>query len=156
MIKKYFDYFKDYKYVKNIFITASVFTFLSAIFFYGNVHIKNKSDILKNHNDITLKWKNKDKTNNHEEFFSKLENENSDLLKEIEKSGLTIKDIYEEESENGGKITITTQGTYRQIIDAFGIIRKNEKMNIPTIKKAKRNGTTTEFILEIRTLMRYE
>lgn len=153
MNKKYMNFLNDYENIKYIFLTAVVFFMLGGFLFYRYDALKNENFSLKTKNEMLVSWDKSEKINNHEEFFQELFQEDENIIEELEKIGINVKEMHQENAEeNEEKIIIDASGNYQQIIDAFDIIRKSKNLKVPTLKKAKRNGTQVEFKLEIRVL----
>lgn len=145
MNEKYLKYAADEKYI----IAATIILLLiSGLLYFGYSSTKKERILLENKNNILENWTEDESMVRHEEFFKNLYSFDNDLLGEIENSGVSIKEIHEEQN---GKTTLICEGSYRQITNTFGIIRKSKNLSIPSLKKITRKGATTEFQLEILT-----
>ena len=145
MNEKYLKYAADEKHI----IAATIILLLiSGLLYFGYSSTKKERILLENKNNILENWTEDESMARHEEFFKNLYSFDNDLLGEIENSGVSIKEIHEEQN---GKTTSICEGSYRQITNTFGIIRKSKNLSIPSLKKITRKGATTEFQLEILT-----
>lgn len=145
MNEKYLKYASDEKYI----IAATIILLLiSGLLYFGYSSTKKERILLENKNNILENWTEDESMARHEEFFKNLYSFDNDLLGEIENSGVSIKEIHEEQN---GKTTLICEESYRQISNTFGIIRKSKNLSIPSLKKITRKGATTEFQLEILT-----
>lgn len=145
MNEKYLKYAADEKYI----IAATIILLLiSGLLYFGYSSTKKERILLENKNNILENWTEDESMVRHEEFFKNLYSFDNDLFGEIENSGVSIKEIHEEQN---GKTTLICEGNYRQISNTFGIIRKSKNLSIPSLKKITRKGATTEFQLEILT-----
>ena len=145
MNEKYLKYAADEKYI----IAATIILLLiSGLLYFGYSSTKKERILLENKNNILENWTEDESMVRHEEFFKNLYSFDNDLFGEIENSGVSIKEIHEEQN---GKTILICEGSYQQISNTFGIIRKSKNLSIPSLKKITRKGATTEFQLEILT-----
>ncbi len=96
MNEKYLKYAADEKYI----IAATIILLLiSGLFYFGYSSTKKERILLENKNNILENWTEDESMIRHEEFFKNLYSFDNDLFGEIENSGVSIKEIHEEQNE---------------------------------------------------------